>query len=376
MIDFVNTHGQNSYDPYDGLTSPIPHAVLGNRQGLLRLWQAMIGRSPLNLRPLLGIKPLLHTKTMSDFISAYSLLCLRERRVEYVEGIESLCESLLKVSVEGSRGRGWGLRFPLATRFVVAGNQTCNAFNTLNAVQCLVDAYVALGLSEYLDLALKGFSYLEHEIGYRESGDCLAWNYWRGLDAEIHNINGLMLGLCSRLHDITGEQNYERFAQKLHAALARAQNANGSWYYSDSKNGRWVDGFHTGYILEGFSRAVAAGIIEENDPCFRKGITFYLSMMFTAEQMPKYYADSVYPIDAQNAAQAIQTSAFLASIGLNPLSHTFQIFSAVDNALWNPRGYYNVQKTKFWTVTTPMHRWATGPMLLALVLTKHLAETR
>jgi hypothetical protein len=46
----------------------------------------------------------------------------------------------------------------------------------------------------------------------------------------------------------------------------------------------------------------------------------------------------------------------------------FACFKRVDTLLWNAKGYYNYKKGRWLTYKTPMHRWVTGPMFLALAL--------
>jgi len=108
----------------------------------------------------------------------------------------------------------------------------------------------------------------------------------------------------------------------------------------------------------------------------QKGLDFYLSTMFAPGGMPKYYPNSIYPIDAQNSAQAIQTVSFINNLGLSRMKSVPEIFFCVDKHLWNAKGYYNLIKTRFWTNKTPMHRWATGPMFLALSIFKFTEEMR
>jgi len=342
----------------------------------MRFWQQVIRKVPFNLRPILNIKPLIHTKTLSDFISAYSYLSLLECSDENTQELKNLIHQLDKLGIKGKVGQGWGLRFPISTRFISANHLACNSFNTINVINSFLDAYMALKESDYLVMAMNGFLYLENEMGYKDFGNFVTWNYWAGLDSDVYNVNGLMLGICARLFKITKEEKFRQLTSKLFRAIANSQNPNGSWYYSNTSNGHWVDGFHTGYILEGLVRGIDAGLIDEADECMQKGLDFYLSTMFAPGGMPKYYPNSIYPIDAQNSAQAIQTVSFINNLGLSRMKSVPEIFFCVDKHLWNAKGYYNLIKTRFWTNKTPMHRWATGPMFLALSIFKFTEEMR
>src|SRR5437762_1765464 len=66
MVD----HEYKGYEPFDGLTSylrPLTfHTVFGER-----LLQQTVRQSPINLRPLLGVKPLQSTKGMGYIAAGY-----------------------------------------------------------------------------------------------------------------------------------------------------------------------------------------------------------------------------------------------------------------------------------------------------------------
>ncbi|MDQ7799463.1 MAG: hypothetical protein RDU76_11085 [Candidatus Edwardsbacteria bacterium] len=367
---YVLTQGINSYDPYDGLSSPLAKYVLFNNQLLFRIWQQAVRLFPFNLRPILGIKKIAHTKAISDLASGFALLYLQGNNAEDRKKLLQYLGLLERLKLITPNGYGWGLRFPFATRFITADSGQPNIFQTINAVHSFLDGCQALEERELLETALKGFSYLENDLGYIEEKDAIRWRYWQGMETPILNVNGLMIGLTARLWKITGRKKYLQYCQKLYRFISRHQNGDGSWYYAANEKGRFIDGFHTGYILEGLCRAIESGTVEK-DETLDKGVRFYLSNFFTADHLPKYYPDSVYPIDAQNAAQAIQTMVYLSRIKMVEPEAIQKCFASVDKALWNSQGYFNYWKTRQWTYKTPMHRWATGPMFLALVYLKN-----
>ena len=369
---YISRNSYKSYDPYDGLKSPLARRFVGQNQLFLRVWQQAVRLFPINIRPLLCIHKMVHTKAISDFASAYTILYTLISTNACRERGTKLLNWLGQLNSPTRFGMGWGLRFPFATRFVVADHQACNIFQTINAIHAFLDGYDAFNNERYLEIAKQGVIFAEKEIGFKEVEDYITWNYWQGLEAEIYNVSGLMIGLTARLFKITAEKRYYTWTQKLYAYIQMVQNEDGSWFYSADKRGKWVDGFHTGYILEGLCRASLAGVINADNECLKRGSQFYLDHLFTIHDMPKYYPSALYPIDIQNAAQAIQTLVFLAHLQYCPIEKILSVLDAVDKMLWNHRGYYNYLKTRFLTHQTPMHRWGTGPMFLALVHTKRL----
>ena len=335
-----------------------------------RIWQQAIRLIPINIRPIIGVKKIAHTKAVSDFSSAYCMLFNATRDLQYEKKAKDQLNFLESISIHTPNGLGWGLRFPFATRFVKADADQPNIFQTINAIHSFLDGHVAFGGSHYLDIAKKGFLFLKNDLGFAERGDAIYWKYWKGLDVEIYNVSGLMIGLCARMWHLCAEQEYLVFSQKLYKYIGQAQNEDGSWHYSADPKGRFIDGFHTGYILEGIIKGIIYGAIRK-DEILDKGVNFYLANFFTEDGIPRYFHHSTFPIDGQNAAQALQTLNFIFNVNFAEKERLEACLGQIDKLLWNKKGYYNYKKTKILTYSTPMHRWVTGPMFLALVYIRY-----
>jgi hypothetical protein len=362
---YLDRYGYESFDPYDGLSSPLSKPFWRN-QLLSRIWQQAVKLFPFNARPLLGIKKIAHTKAISDFASAYSLLYQATQEEAHRKKAIELLKLLQDISAPTTCGIGWGLRFPFATRFVKADATQVNIFQTINAIHSFLDGYEVFQDQRYLDIAQNGFRFLIHDLGIVEKGDSIYWKYWMGLSVEIFNVSGLMIGLCGRMGNLAKQEDYLILSRKLYTYIKSVQNPDGSWFYSADPKGHFIDGFHTGYILEGICLGIANGAIGR-DEYLERGISYYLTHFFTDEGVPRYFHTSTYPIDGQNAAQALQTLKFVFNANFAEKKLLNRCFEQVDDLLWNNEGYYNYKKTKILTYRTPMHRWVTGPMFLALV---------
>jgi len=364
MQSYVDHHGYESFDPYDGLMSSYSSLIPFESVFLKRCFQQSVRLSPFNLRPILKVDKIEHTKTLTDFASANSFLYGHYGDERYKSEAIVLFKKIEAVGYRTNGGTGWGLRFPFATRFIDAGESTPNIFQTINACHAFLDGYEFLNDGSYLSLAESAFGYLEFDLGFEEKGDEIFWYYWSGLKTQIYNVSGLMIGLCARFYDLTKDDRFLNFTVKLINYIKNNQNIDGSWCYSKDDRGGFIDGFHTGYILEGLSRAKMAGV-NYDDRFFRKGVDFYLNSLFEAG-FPKYFSNSLKPFDIQNMAQSLQTLTFLCQLGIVELSFIDIIFDNVDREFWHDEGYYKYRKTRWGNDKVPMHRWGTGPMLLAL----------
>jgi hypothetical protein len=364
----LSNNGIESYDPYDGLLSPLAR-LLSASQLLSRVWLQANRYSPINIRPALGIPKMLHTKLVSDLASGYSLLSHLTGDKKWSEAADRYFRLLIQRATVTPGGLGWGLNFPYVTRFVSADSTEPNIFQTINAVQAFLDGVKYLGRSEFLEYADKGFGFLRQDLGYMESSGVICWNYWKGMQTPIYNVNGLMTGLTAQLWQATGDEGHRILSVRTMGFLLSGQRPDGSWPYAAGGKAAFTDGFHTGYIIEGLSRAGAAGAVKlgiEYDGAVR----YYLNNFFSGEGLPKYYPDSVYPLDGQNVAQAWQTLSFLVTDGRADKDLLVRCFEASDKRLWDRKGYYYHRRTRLGCSKTPMHRWVTGPMFLALVRIK------
>lgn len=362
---YLLTEGEKSYDPYDGLLSPLARPLMANRL-LSRLWLQAVRHFPVNLRPVLGIPKMLHTKLLSDLASAYCLLFHTTGDENWSAAADRNLGLLVQQATTTPGGLGWGLNFPYVTRFVSADSTEPNIFQTINAVQAFLDGVKYLGRTEFIEYARKGFGFLNRDLGYMESSAGICWNYWKGMQTPIYNVNGLMAGLTAQLWQITGDDSYRNLSVRTLNFLFSGQRRDGSWPYAAGESATFTDGFHTGYIIEGLSRAGMTGAVKLGTE-YDKAVHYYLDNFFSEEGLPKYYPDSVYPLDGQNVAQAWQTLSFLVTAGRVEKEFLIRCFESSDKWLWDRSGYYHYRRTKLWHSKVPMHRWVTGPMLSALV---------
>jgi hypothetical protein len=140
-------------------------------------------------------------------------------------------------------------------------------------------------------------------------------------------------------------------------ALAR-QLEDGSWPYGDASFHRWIDSFHTGFMLGAldiYARATgdaaAAGAVA-------RGLTLYRSTFFGPAGEPYYFADRHHPYDVHSAAQALITltqlkdrDASLAELAGRVASFMIESFLADD-------GHFRYQIRRTHTVSIPYMRWS------------------
>jgi hypothetical protein len=361
-----------SYDIYDGLAGVFPWSLAKHQHLAARVVTQVVKSSPLNLRPLLGIRPHVLAKSLSDLASA---AWLRHRAgidpAAAAQG-RALLDRLRADVRPGYAGPCWGLPYAYASRFVDSRAGDPNLFWTINAAIAFVEAWELEGRRADLDTARGTLEFIQRDLGVVDEGEDGVWfRYFAGHTACVYNVAALCGALCRRVAHHTGESALDTLGARALRFVVRNQNPDGSWFYARGPRGRWIDGFHTAYVLESLQEAVLLHGDRDTEPALRRGVEFYTRALFDADAMPRYTAASRYPLDVQNAAQAIQTLARLAWLDTAHRDAAERTAQAVIAQLFHftvagERGYFIASRGRVFANRVPFVRWGQAPMLLAL----------
>jgi rhamnogalacturonyl hydrolase YesR len=362
-------------DPYEGLNAtrfvgPLKRTPTGRR-----VLHQVVKRSPLDLRPLLGIEPTPNSSTAAWAVSAYA-------RGGFMDGAEELrllelaLERLLALRSPQFEHSAWGYQFPTQSRVFFYDRLAPSTVATCFAGQALLDAHERTGDELSLDVARDTAAFITSHLAQTADAPGAFFGYLVGDRSPIHNSNLHACAFLARLASVTGDEELRSRAELgVRWTLAR-QRPDGSWPYGERANLGWVDGFHTGYVLDSLRACADAGIELGIEEAWLRGLAYWRERLFLADGTPKYYADAVYPIDSQCVAQAIQTFAVASAHDASCLDAAWKVF---DWALANMRGddgLFYFQRRRFWVNRTPHMRWAETCMLLALVHLLHAARGR
>jgi hypothetical protein len=145
---------------------------------------------------------------------------------------------------------------------------------------------------------------------------------------------------------------------------AARQAPDGSWPYSEESYGRWVDGFHTGFVLEGLARVVRATGDAALRATLDRGIRYYVAQLFGPDGEPKYYPDRARPYDALSAAQGVET--LHVAIGGRAAQAVPAQLAWIRAHLVDPNGRVAYQVHRGWVDRREFPRWAGAPLMSAL----------
>jgi hypothetical protein len=345
------------YDPYDALNSPVAGALsLGTPLGR-RLFTQAVKLSPLNLRPLLRIRPSWNAKAIALVASGYARLAgtgdaaAREHAQRWLEWLANSHSEW-----------GWGYHFPVQTRFFAYPRGLPNTIATSFAAQSFLDAWELLGDERAARHALDVCDFLVD--GMRTGGARPYFRYLAGEDELVHNANLLACAVLARAARLSGDSSLFDPARAAVETSLAAQRPDGSWPYADATGHDWVDNFHTAYVLDALAECVRAvpGVAEPLD----RGVRFWEHELFLDDGTPKYFQDRLLPLDAHCYATAIDTWLSLAERRPDALERAERVALLLVERMLDPRGYVHFQRRRLWTSRVPFTRWTTAPTFRAL----------
>ncbi|NIY76909.1 terpene cyclase/mutase family protein [Thalassospira sp. HF15] len=263
-------------DPFDGLESALFRASgLGRFRAARLAWLQAIKHGPDFLRKAASIPPMANPKTLALLGGAAQggVLCdVRDRLIE----------------MQNPDG-GWGYPFEWQARAFHAQRHQSNAIVT----SFVVDALIESGLATDHPALQQAKGFIEQKL-WRKGH----FAYFDHSAVEIHNAS---LWAAFALHRIIGPNGKsERAAERV----INAQKIDGSWAYGTRTHHRFVDGFHTGYVLDLLDRFRASGISGIDDAIAR-GWQFYRDKCFTPDGLPRSFAGQERYLDAHAVAQAM-----------------------------------------------------------------------
>lgn len=361
-------HGWKAYDPFDGLNAWIRPFTL-ERKFLRQVVVQGVKRSPVNLRPWLGIRPETSTKGMGFFAAGFLKRYRTYRRAHDLERARFCLDWLRSHFSEGYSGMAWGNHFDYQTRHYFAPKGTPTLVWTSHIALAFVEAFEILGESAYLDVAVSASCFVRKDLPrHVEPDGSICFSYVPHTESWVHNANLLGAALLAKVAHHTADEEARTLALAAFRYAQKYQRPDGSWYYGEAKTLQWIDNWHTAYNLDCFFMGLDALQEESLAETLRKGFDFYLQNFFEPDGKPKYYPHATYPIDIQNCSQSINTLVTLSRVkdGVNSVEVACRVARWTLDHMISPEGYFYHWKGRLWTNRTPTFHWGQATMFHAL----------
>ncbi len=362
------------HNKHDGLNSFVLGPLFGWSKWTRLLAIQSVMRAPWNLRPLLLVPHTRNPKGIGLFANTLLDRYTAEGRSEDLEEAIQLLDWLLENPSTGFQGLSWGYPYPWQDVGFYAPRHLPNRVVTCWIGFAFLEAARLTGESRFRECLPRIARFLTNEPRVLCDTDTMKC-YSYVPDAAVHwavmDVPALTGAFLAEAGNLLEEEPYIRESRRLINWVIDKQTDYGAWYYTDPPGDSKIahDNYHSGIILDCLDRYRVASGDDGFDDAYWKGIAFYQHNLFTPEGAPRWMDSSEYPYDIHGAAAGILCFTRAAERDESYALVTDMILDWTLSHLYDPRGFFYYQKTRWWTKRFCLMRWCNAWMSRALAAT-------
>jgi hypothetical protein len=372
VLQTARSDRYEGYSKHDGLNSPFLARLAGESR-LRRLGAIqVVTRSPVDVRPMVGVRKARNPKGLSLFARALLARHRMTGSADDAREARELLDWLIGHPAPGFEWLCWGYPYPWQDVGFFAPRHFPNRVVTSFVGQALLDGYETLQEARYLDAAGLAVRFLlEAPKTLYEDDDCRCLSYVpdRGIDWIVMDVSALAGALAARVGAILDDVELVRQGGRLVRYVVSKQTDYGAWFYADPPSASHIthDNYHTGFILDAILQYGMSAGSDEFESAYRRGIEFYEQRLFEANGAARFMSDRLYPIDIHGCAQGIITFSLQQQhFGAGSATATRVLQWTLEN-MWDPAsGWFYYQRRRQFRTRIRELRWCQGWMSWAL----------
>lgn len=363
--------GYTGWSKHDGLNSRwLERSLGGSRLGRLLAIQ-LVTRAPFNLRPMLRVRKARNPKGLALFAQAYLLGLPGGDRSDEIEQARELLDWLLAHPSPGHRGMSWGYPYPWQDVGFFAPRDSPNRVVTSWIGLALTAGARATGLERYGQAISAVVEFLTREprvLHDTPTMKCYSYVPDPTVDWAVMDVPALVGAFLAEAGSLLDRRELRDEAERLVRWVVDKQTADGAWYYTEPPSASHIthDNYHTAIILDCLDRYREATGDGQFEDAYVAGLRFYRQRLFSSEWAPRWMSDREYPHDVHGAASAILCFTRAAARHPQYGDAAVGVLRWALDRLFDPRGYFYYQETRFYRKRFCLMRWANGWMCWAL----------
>jgi hypothetical protein len=372
VLQTARSANYEGYSKHDALNSPLLAALAGGSR-LTRLGAIqVVMRSPVDIRPLVGVRKARNAKGLSLF--ARALLARHRMTGSAADAAEArgLLDWLIDHPAGGFDGLGWGYPYAWQDVGFFAPRGFPNRVVTAHVGQALVDGYETLQDDRYLDAANRAVRFLLEapKTLFEDAGRrCVSYVPSPDIDWIVMDVSALTGAIAARVGAAVGDADLIREGGRLVRYVVSKQTGEGAWFYADPPSASHIthDNYHTGFILDAIQQYGLSAGSDEFESAYARGLDYYERRLFERSGAARFMNDRLYPIDIHGCAQGIITfSLSQRHAGTGAATATRVLEWTLAN-MWDPAsGWFYYQKRRGYRARVRELRWCQGWMSRAL----------
>jgi hypothetical protein len=368
----ARTQQYEGYSKHDALNAPWLAKLAGGSRWPRLVATQVVTRSPVDVRPLIGVGKARNPKGLSLFARAL----LTRSRLTGSTGDATEARQLLDwLIAHPSRGFPWpcwGYPYPWQDVGFYAPRDFPNRVVTSFVGQALLDGYDTLQEDRYLEVAAQAVRFLLEAPKTLFEDDrhrCVSYVPDQSIDWIVMDVSALAGALAARVGALVGDDALVREGGRLVRYVVSKQTEYGAWYYAEPPSASHIthDNYHTGFILDALLQYGLAAHSDEFQPAYDRGIEFYERRLFEPDGAARFMSDRLYPIDIHGCAQGvISFSLRQCHAGTGEEVARRVLAWTLDN-MWDPAsGWFYYQRRRGYRTAIRELRWCQGWMSWAL----------
>lgn len=381
LQSWIEVRDYAGHEPYDILNAPLLSSRW-LRKSLLTVALIQAGKrwGGHRLRRLLRVPASKNPKALALVLSGY---CDRTHlgesdrvRTDYLKA------ELRRLRSPGEETFCWGYDWDVRLlRNTVLPAFSPNAVATVFAGQALLDLAELANDEEAAEMARSAGKFFVSRLNRTvNTPQALCFSYTPGDTGRVYNSSALAAAFLARLEVRLGFPGGLELSRRVMQYLAGQQAEDGSWFYGAGRMQRWIDNFHTGYMLDALLEYQNLTGDCSFDAAICKGHNYYSRFFFDHDGAPKYFHNCRYPIDIHCCAQAILTSCAFADRDSQSLQNASNVADWTFRNMRGEDGAFYYQKHRIRLNRSTYMRWGQAWMFRALsrllrVLSRQAAQT-
>lgn len=372
VFDTARADDYAGYSKHDALNAPWLERIAGGSRTLRLVAIQSVMRSPLDIRPVVGVRKARNPKGVSLF--ARALLARHRAGAAQPGAVEAaqLLDWLVEHPATGFSGLSWGYPYPWQDVGFFAPRNFPNRVVTSFVGQALLDGYETLGEPRYLEAAGRVVDFLltAPKTLYEDAERrCVSYVPDPAVEWIVMDVSALGGALAARYGAIVDDRQCVAEGGRLVRYVVSKQTDDGAWFYADPPTASHIthDNYHTGFILDAIQQYGLAAGSNEFTTAYRRGVEYYQRHLFQPDGAARFMNDKRYPVDIHGCAQGIITFSLQQRFsGTGGVMARRVLEWTLDN-MWDPRtGWFYYQKRRPIRTSIRELRWCQAWMAWAL----------
>ena len=372
---WIEQHDYSGAEPYDVLNSPFLQGRWARRRWIAP-WIIQFGRrfGGSWLRHCLRVGPSLNPKALTLCLLAYcDLHRMGENSTERAMLVK---EKLIALRSPQEQLFAWGYDWDFVSlRGSILQKFHPNCIATCFCAMAFLEMAAIFGDAQSERIAHSAVQFLARRLNRSiDTSQHVCFSYTPDDFTCIYNSSALAGSLLARVGADLHSAEYLSLARRSMSYLADQQAPDGSWAYGAGHMQKWIDGFHTGYNLCALLDYRNSTGDVRFDRQIDLGYEFYKNTFFRPDGAPKYFHNSLYPIDIHSCSQAVLTFCAFRDRDTEALQWAQRSADWTLQNMLSSEGTFFYQRHLFRVDHTPYMRWGQAWMFRALAQLQYVMD--